>query len=217
MALDPIFLDKFQNSSWFKSHPAALAIVKDGAQQISSNKPAHYNLQCLLSNMCAYGKRHWRYEPGSRVSAENTLRGTHPVTDCASLAKIFCEIAIQLGYNAVPRKIERDGYRIVTKPGMATFKGEFGDESIDGRWCFGDHWVAQSLGLCYDPTFKIASFSFGRVADIYLGWYAKEVRDKQVFTGTYWQADPAVSDSRHIYMLPNAEYTYKRVGNDVKM
>ena len=154
MSLDSIWLEKYQEDAWFKSHAAAWAIVKDGLQEISSAKPANFNLQCLLSNMCNYGMQRWTYEPGSRVNVEQTLQGITTVTDCGSLANVFCEIANHLGYEATPRKIQKLGYRIVTKPGVVTFKGTAGDQSLDGRWCFGDHWVAEYQSLCYDPTFK---------------------------------------------------------------
>jgi hypothetical protein len=217
MSLDSVFLSKFQSNDWFKANGAAWTIVKDGLQEISSTKPANYNLQCLLSNMCAYGALKWTYEPGSVVNVPNTLKGTHRVTDCKSLAEIFCEIAKRLGYEtATPRKIEKRGCRIVTKPGMVTFKGKSGDRSLEGRWCFGDHWVAEYLGQCYDPTFKFMGFAFAAADTVYLGWYAKEERDETVFTKTYWKKDQTVNGSKDVYIrqFPDVGYTFKRT--DVK-
>ena len=188
MTLDPVFLQKFQKDLWFQNHTAAWAIVRDGPQQIASTKTANSNLQCLLSNMCRYGRsRPWRYEPGGPTNVENTLRGTCFITDCKGLARIFCEIGEHLGYEGIePYEIKRDGYRIVTKPGLVTFNGESGYESLEDRWCFGDHWIAVYRSLCYDPTFKFQGFNFQQVPAVYVGWYARDVRDAQFFTGTVW-------------------------------
>ena len=212
MSLDSVFLAKFKDDDWFKTNAAAWTIVNDGAQEISSEKPANYNLQCLLSNMCAYGLVNWLYEPGSTVNLANTLKGTHKVTDCHSLAQVFSEIASHLGYDAKPRKIEKPGYRIVTKPGVVTFKGKAGDRSLEGRWCFGDHWVSECEGLCYDPTFKFMGYAFAAAGSVYLGWFAKEEADPTVFTKTYWKADPSALGSKNVYMrmFPNVEYTFKK-------
>lgn len=221
MALDSVWLAKYQNDAWFQSHPAAWAIVKDGVQEISSKKPTNYNMQCLLSNMCAYGNVRWQYEPGSKVNVENTLKGTYQITDCGSLANIFVEIAKHLGFTgAVARKIKKAGHRIVTKPGVVTFNGKAGDATIEGRWCFGDHWVVEVSGLCYDPTFKFMGYPFAEVGDVYLGWYAKEERDPTVFTGMYWKADPNVTGAKNMYMrmFPNVAYTFKKTdkaGNEL--
>jgi hypothetical protein len=212
MSLDPTLLGQLQHDPWFQARPAAWAIVKDGVQTIASTKPANFNLQCLLSNMCAYGSPRWSYEPGSRTNVENTLAGTHHVTDCSSLAQIFSEIANHLGYHTAPRKIERPGYRIVTKPGVVTFNGKAGDASLEGRWCFGDHWVVEYQNACYDPTFKFMGFPFASAASVYLGWYGQEKRDPGVFTGTFWDKDPTVVESRKVYMrmVPSVAYTFKK-------
>lgn len=212
MSLDSVFKARFENDPWFKAHPAAWAIINGEAQEISSKKPDNFNLQCLLSNMCNYGAKKWKYEPGSKVNIEQTLKGTFDVTDCASLANIFCEIASHLGFaGAIPRKIEKPGHRIVTKPGIITFNNRKGDPTLEGRWCFGDHWVAEYKGVCYDPTFKFQGFAFGAAGQVYLGWYAKEERDPSYFTKTYWKADPTVPGSRNVYMrmVPSVAYTFR--------
>jgi hypothetical protein len=197
-------------AAWFTANPVAWRIANGGTQQMATAKPAAWNMQCLLSNMCDYGKLNWRYEPGSRVNVDSTLQGNWVVTDCESLAKVFCAIADHLGFKATPREITRPGYRIVTKPGIVTFNGKTGDQSLEGRWCFGNHWVAEVDNLCYDPTFNFKGFSFAQAANVYLGWYARDVRDPKAFASTVWKADPAVPGSRDVYLrqIPDVAYTF---------
>ena len=207
---------------WFKDNPVAWSIVNDGPQWLGTAKPDNWNLQGLLSNMCNYGKQNWKYEPGSRVNVDATLKGTHFVTDCESLAKIFCEIAQHLGFQtATPRKIQRPGYRIVTRPGMVTFNGKTGDASLESRWCFGDHWVAEYDNQCFDPTFNFKGLGFAQVPTVYLGWFAQEMPNDKCFARTFWKADPTAPGSRDVYMrmIPDVAYTYKPTniqGKEVK-
>jgi hypothetical protein len=208
---------------WLKDNPVAGRIVNDGTQQLATAKPDIWNLQSLLSNMWEYGKRNWKYDPGGTSSSirnlEGTLRGTNVVTDCQSLAKIFCQIAIRLGFRTIDaQKIERPGYRLVTKPGMVTLDGQTGDSSLEGRWCLGDHWVAVYQNLCYDPTFNFQGFSLPQVPTAYLGWYAKEMEDRKCYTTTYWQADRTVPGSRDVYIrsFPSAAYTFKKTNGQGK-
>mgnify|MGYP000184180728 CR=1 FL=1 len=211
MSLDPVLAEKYKNDPWFKAHPVAWLIVNDGMQQISSKKPTNFNMQCLLSNMCAYGDKKWQYEPGNADSGENTLKGSHVITDCSTLAHMFCDIANHLGFTTKAKQIKKDGYRIVTKPGIMSFNGKSGDQSLENRWCFGNHWIAECENTCYDPTFNFKGFSFNEVGKIYLGWYAKEEKKKDCFTGTYWKKEPNVLAAKDIYirLTPNFAYTFK--------
>jgi hypothetical protein len=211
---------------WLNAHLVAEALVNKGKQQLMTAKPASWNLQCLLSNMCDYGRLYFQYSPGSasssKSSIEGLLKGGNVITDCENLAKAFCEIAIHLGFKTIQaQKIERTGYRIVTKPGMVTFNGKKGDPSLQGRWCFGDHWVAVYENLCYDPTFNFKGFSLAQAPTVYLGWFAQEMADPKCFAKTYWKADARVPGSRDVYMrmIPDIAYTFSRTniqGKEVK-
>jgi hypothetical protein len=211
--LDTILKAHHEIKPFFKEHPIAWKIINEGKQLISSKRTDQYILESLLSNICEYGNKNWRYEPGTPCNAVTALKGTSKVTDCKSLANIFCLIANNIGfYNAVARQIKKEGYRIVTKPWLVAINGKTGELDFEGRWCFGDHWVGECKGLCYDPTFKFMGFGFAQVESIYLGWYAKEKKNENCFTGTYWQADPNVTDSRDVYirLIPTFDYTFKQ-------
>jgi hypothetical protein len=208
---------------WLKDNPVAARIVNDGTQNLTTAKSDSQNLQSLLSNMCAYGRMYWEYSPGDTNSSnrklQETLRGTNVVTDCESLVRIFCQIAIRLGFRTIDaKKIERPNHRLVTKPGMVTFDEKTGDESLEGRWCFGDHWVAVYQNVCYDPTFNFQGFNLSQVPTVYLGWYAKEMEDRKCYTTTYWQADRTVPGSRHVYIrsIPKPGYTFRKTDRQGK-
>ncbi|MCA9260334.1 MAG: hypothetical protein KDA61_14080 [Planctomycetales bacterium] len=216
MSLDQVWLDKFKDDSWFTERPGAWAIVNGGKQQMSSAKSNLHNLQCLLSNMCEYGKQNWSYEPGTATSVENMLKGVQRPVDCNSLATAFQQIANHVifeGRSSVNKlHIQEAGHRIVTKKGMISFDGQKGDDSIDTRWCFGDHFIAEFEGQCFDPTFNFTSFSLAQINDTYLGWYGKEVKGQDCFTSTMWQAPAGNGEAKDIYvrLSPNFAYTYKK-------
>ncbi|QYF95731.1 hypothetical protein KY495_11580 [Massilia sp. PAMC28688] len=175
---------------WFASHKIAWTIVDGGKDDIVPENSAHQNLVALLANMADYGKRTWQYEPGNTTHATNTLKGLHKVTDCGSLADMFQQMAINLGYtNAKTWHIKPDNEkdRIVTEPGLVCFTGQVGDPGIEGRWCFGDHWVVQCDAKCYDPTFN-ETFSAAPLPP-YFGYWAKYVWDQSVFGTHYFDCD----------------------------
>ena len=174
---------------WFLQRPVAWAIVNDGADDLSRHNSPHNNMVALLANMCDYARAHWQYEPGNTTHVTNTLRGLHFVTDCGSLAEMFQDIAHQLGYTDAKRwhivpADERD--RIVTGPNLACFTGQVGDEGIEGRWCFGDHWVVNCLSRSYDPTFN--QYFDTEPLPPYFGWWGTYVYDKTVFATHYFES-----------------------------
>lgn len=209
MSLDTTLTLLLENDLWFRQHPVALEIVRDGDHLIALNKSKLHNLQALLTNMCSYGKTRWRYEPGAVTTANNVLIRSSTVTDCKSLADIFLElvrhIPVLTGGQVQARHIERLNYRIVTKPGLITFNGRPGSRFLEGRWCFGDHWVVEVDGLCYDPTFKVLNFSFANPPHI--DWYALDEEEDGVFARTKWTH----ANHRTIYITASGEYTFDRL------
>jgi hypothetical protein len=208
MSLDTTLTIFLQNNPWFKQHPVALEILKSGNSLISINKSNLHNLQALLGNMCSYGATRWQYEPGQATSADRVLSNLSTVTDCKSLADIFVELVQHLPLtisNLQARHIERENYRIVTKPGLVTFNGRRGSASIEGRWCFGDHWVVEVDGLCYDPTFKVVSFMFANPPHI--DWYALDEEERGVVTRSKWTN----ANQKTIYITERGDYTFNRL------
>lgn len=176
---------------WFSDRKVAWEIVNNGKDDVGgpSQGTAHMVLEALLANMGDYGAANWTYEPGSTVHADNTLKGHIKVTDCDTLAEMFRDIAKALGYTDIrARKIAKDGYRMVTSEDLVCFTGKAGDKELDGRWCFGDHWVVDYNARTFDPTF-VKSYNSGDVAPSF-GWWAREERTStDVFTNTVWKAD----------------------------
>ena len=213
MALDEQLSAELSKNDWFKSHPVAWAIVDKGPQLLASDKkdPRH-NVQCMLSNMSAYGLTNWQYEPGSPTNADRVLKGEMAVTDCKSLAEIFVLLVKNAGLEEgigpiKAEQIKKDGYRIVTKPGLCTFKNKPGSASLQGRWCFGDHWVATIGGLSYDPTFRIPGFA-GQHPQ--LDWYAQEDRKCPEALGTKIKTvyKHPTDKTKYVYMRMDGEYTF---------
>lgn len=183
---------------WFTDHKNAWAIVNDGADDICPQNSPHGNRIALLANMADFGKRNWKYEPGSTTHVGNTLKGLHDVTDCGSLAEMFQKMAVNLGFaSAKTWHIQPDDKkdRIVTGPDLVCFTGQAGDPSIEGRWCFGDHWVVQCDSKSYDPTFN-RSFDTQPLPP-YFGWWGRYVHDRTVFATHYFKSDD--KDGRTIY------------------
>jgi hypothetical protein len=218
MALDATLTDLLKDDEFFQSRPAALDIVEKGTATIASDKPALYNLQCLLANMCAYGLANWTYAPGTPTNADMVLRKKITVTDCKSLAEIFLTIVQALEPNladdykfrdARVRKFEKVGYRIVTTAHLFAFNNHQGSADLEGRWCFGDHFVVECQGKCYDPTFKVTSFSFD--APPHLGWYAKETRTSpealRTKIKTAW-IDETGRNKTVFMKIPSGDYTF---------
>jgi hypothetical protein len=207
MSLDTTLTIFLQNDPWFVQHPAAWEILNRETHLISLNKSKLHNLQALLANMCRYGATRWQYEPGRATSADAVLSNRAEVTDCKSLADIFVGLVQHLPFitQIRARHIERQNYRIVTKPGLVTFNGRRGSASLEGRWCFGDHWVVEVDGLCYDPTFNVMSFSFANPPHI--DWYALDEVENGVFTRSKWTND----SQRTIYITATGDYTFNRL------
>lgn len=175
---------------WFKDHRVAWAIVNAGRDDIAPKNSTHANLVALLANMADYGRENWKYEPGNATHALNTLKGLHDVTDCGSLASMFQHMAGNLGYaDAKAWHIQpvNEKDRIVTGRDLVCFTGQQGDPTIEGRWCFGDHWVVRCESKSYDPTF-VRSFETEPLPP-YFGWWAKYVYDKTVFSTHYFTGD----------------------------
>jgi hypothetical protein len=209
MSLDTTLQMYLKNDPWFVPRRVAWEIINRGNHAIGLNKPKLLNLQAILDNMCDYGATGWQYEPGAITTADNVLRGNITVTDCKSLADIFLELVrhipfVNLG-QIQARHIERLNHRIVTRRGLVTFNGRTGSRSLEGRWCFGDHWVVEVDGLCYDPTFRLSNFSFGNPPQI--DWYALDQVEDGVFTRTKWTHP----NHRPVYITANGEYTFDRL------
>ena len=167
---------------WFKDHKDAWTIVNAGTDDIVTSRSQHANLSALLANMADFGRRNWKYEPGNTTHVGNTLKGLHDVTDCGSLANMFQQMAMNLGYTDAKAwhiTPDDDKDRIVTGPDLACFNGQVGDASIEGRWCFGDHWVVRCGSKSYDPTFN-RSFDTEPLPP-YFGWWGRYVYDATVF------------------------------------
>lgn len=218
MALDERLSGLLKDDEWFQSHEAAVEILEQGSALISSDKPPLYNLQCLLVNMCTYGSTKWSYAPGSPTTADLVLSKKMTVTDCKSLADIFLLLVEHLDphlegshkfVDARRRKIEKTGHRIVTTPHLFAFNKRAGSPDLEGRWCFGDHYVVECQGMCYDPTFKVTSFSFD--APPHIAWYAKEDRTGPQAIKTKIRTayiDP-LGRNKTIYMkIPSGDYTF---------
>ncbi|WP_213804318.1 hypothetical protein [Granulicella sp. dw_53] len=208
MALDTTLTIFLQSDPWFVQHPVAQEILVQGNHLISLNKSRSHNIQALLGNMCSYGAARWQYEPGAVTSADQVLTNRSRVTDCKSLADIFVGLVQHLPLvigNIQARHIERQDYRIVTQPGLITFNGRTGSRLLEGRWCFGDHWVVEIDGLCYDPTFKVFNFSFANPPHI--AWYALDEEEDGVFTRSKWTH----AHHQTIYMTERGEYTFNRL------
>ena len=100
MALDPalttvIALDT--DDGFFAARPAARRILVEGKQTLTQDKSVAHNMQCLLSNMCAFGKENWSYEPGNAQQWAVFLAGAGTRTDCIQLARGFAAIAQAFG------------------------------------------------------------------------------------------------------------------------
>lgn len=175
---------------WFDDHKDAWTIVNAGRDNIVPENSPHGNMVALLANMADFGRRTWKYEPGNTTHVSNTLKGLHDVTDCGSLATMFQQMAINLGYADAKTwhiKPENDKDRIVTGANLMCFNGQVGDPSIEGRWCFGDHWVVRCGAKSYDPTFNQ---SFGaELLPPYFGWWGRYVYDRTVFSTHYFECD----------------------------
>jgi len=177
-----------EQRTWFEARPVAWAIVNDGRDDLAPKNSPHGNLVALLANMADYGRAHWKYEPGSTTHVDNTLKGLHDVTDCGSLAHIFEEIAEHLGYtnakawHILPPGDNRD--RIVTSENLQCFTGQVGDPTIEGRWCFGDHWIVICDSKSYDPTFN--QYFDSAPLPPYFGWWGHYVHDRTVFATHYF-------------------------------
>ncbi len=200
------------NRGYFQRFHVSLEIVScTGSPEISANASEDANLNALLTCMWLFGRKNWDYQPVGSVDVPQVLRGEKDRVDCKSLAQIFVEIAQELG-NAlrampdakVPRRrdyggqavqIAKPGYRLVTSRDLMCIGGTTGDQEIEGRWCFGDHWVAKFAdGHAWDPTFNIpnkvhrydgGNYTGGGAHD---GWWAKEETDKTYQNNTKWVA-----------------------------
>jgi hypothetical protein len=218
MALDEELKNLVEADEWFQSHPAALDILKNGTASIEHDKSALFNLQCLLTNMCQYGAKNWSYAPGSPTNADTVLTKKSTVTDCLSLAEMYLQILQHLDAHldadhkfgtAQRKKVEKAGYRIVTIPQLMAFNNRSGSQDLEGRWCFGDHYVVECQGKCYDPTFKVASFSFN--APPHVAWFAKETRTSpealKTKIKTAWIDE--TGRNKAIFMkIPSGDYTF---------
>jgi hypothetical protein len=180
---------------WFDAHKDAWAIVNGGADDLRPTNSPHGNMVALLSNMADFGRRTWKYEPGNTTHVGNTLKGLHDVTDCGALADMFQQMAMNLGFTDAKTwhiKPEDAKDRIVTGPDLMCFTGQAGDPGIDGRWCFGDHWVVRCGSKSYDPTFN-RYFDTAPLPP-YFGWWGRYVYDKTVFATHYFACEdqPAI-------------------------
>lgn len=186
-----------EQKAWFNQRSVAWAIVNEGVDDITEKNFPHGNLVALLRNMCDYGRKNWKYEPGNTTHVDNTLKDLHDVTDCGSVAEMFRDMAHNLGYaDAKTRHLTPEGNRdrIVTAADLACFTGQVGDPSIEGRWCFGDHWIVVCLSKCYDPTFN--EYFDDVPLPPYFGWWGKYVSDREVFTASYYEN----KENKNIYI-----------------
>ena len=218
MALDEKLAGLIKEDAWFQSHQAAVEILEQPNGTIASDKVPLYNLQSLLANMCNYGAKTWSYEPGTPTNPDSVLSKKLLVTDCKSLAEIYLLIVQHLDAHlegnfkfndARLRKIEKPGYRIVTSPHLFAFNNRIGSADLEGRWCFGDHYVVECQGQCYDPTFKVTSFQFA--APPHIAWYAKEDRASPAALKTKIKTAwiDTTGKNKTIFMkIPSGDYTF---------
>jgi hypothetical protein len=230
MALDPAFEAQIKDDPICKKYKLVLPILKHG-DDVIDGKDDWKDLEIALGLFCDYGKNvaKWDYQPTGAVSVEKVLNGAEKRVDCTSLAGMLSkvgELLVNMQSNDIAFGVDKvmppDGCgRIVTKKGLKSFDGGVGDPGIEGRWCFGDHWIVRfsdkkkKLEKVLDPTFNI-SYDFKDLAKQYLGWYGLESTDSALFHDVYvkyvkgkGEIEKPKDDEKKIYLdRKDGKYTF---------
>ena len=200
------------DGEFFGAHAIALVIASGGEKPLGGDISDIQTLKNLLTNMSEYGggktgsgsdsNSRWSYVPGNgQKNAKNCLQGMEREPDCECLAKMFQMMASALGFTtALAREITRLGHRVVTEA-IPSFDGRVGDEEIDYRWCFGNHWVVDFQSHTFDPTYNLNyPTGQGSTANAGFGWWAQERQDSNLRHGSYYKHP--TDDTQNIYVVP---------------